>query len=64
MLKMEAEDWEAVEEPVAQTTSMDRALGFLAENLVLNPGSATYHLWDLWKSLNPSRLDFFLSQLR
>lgn len=61
---MEAGDGESIEEPVVQTTCTGRALDILAENSVLNPGSATYYLWDPWKSLNPSRRGFFLSTLR
>lgn len=44
MLKMEAGDWESIEEPVVQTTSTGSALDILAENSGLNPGSATYYL--------------------
>lgn len=46
MLKTEAEVWEFTEELVVQITLISRALDCLAENLGLNPGSATYYLWD------------------
>lgn len=43
---METEDWEFTEELVAQITPIGRILDNLAEDLGLNPGSATYYLWD------------------
>ena len=61
---METEDWEFTEKLVAQTTPIGRILDNLAEDLGLNPGSATYYLWDFWKSLYPSKLNFFFCQLR
>lgn len=42
MLKAEAEVWELV----VQITLISTALDCLAENLSLNPDSATYYLWD------------------
>lgn len=47
MLKMEAGDWESIEEPVVQTKSTGRALDILAENSGLNPGSATLSMGSL-----------------
>ena len=44
MLKTEAEVWEFTEELVVQITLISRALDCLAENLGLNPGSASYYL--------------------
>lgn len=40
-MRMEAKVQEAMEETVVQIISIVRALGFQAENLGLNPGSAT-----------------------